>query len=71
MGRKNPQTQGTPRSSRTTFEALMDQARERAPGQRLVTIEEIGSLAVYLASDEAAASTGTLAYIDGGYSIMD
>ena len=53
------------------FEALMDQARERAPGQRLVTIEEIGSLAVYLASDEAAASTGTLAYIDGGYSIMD
>ncbi|MGP1256961.1 MAG: enoyl-ACP reductase FabI [Kiloniellales bacterium] len=53
------------------FEALMDAARERAPGRRLVTVDEIGALAVYLASDEAAASTGTLAYIDGGYSIMD
>ncbi|WP_119169349.1 enoyl-ACP reductase FabI [Algihabitans albus] len=53
------------------FEALMDQARDQAPGRRLVTIDEIGALAVYLASDEAAASTGTLAYIDGGYSIMD
>ena len=53
------------------FEVLMDAARERAPGRRLVTVDEIGALAVYLASDEAAASTGTLAYIDGGYSIMD
>ena len=53
------------------FEALTDAARERAPGRRLVTVDEIGALAVYLASDEAAASTGTLAYIDGGYSIMD
>jgi enoyl-[acyl-carrier protein] reductase I len=53
------------------FDELMEHARKRAPEHRLVTIEEIGALAAYLASDEAAASTGTVAYIDGGYSIMD
>jgi enoyl-[acyl-carrier protein] reductase I len=53
------------------FDALMERARQRTPNHRLVTIEEIGALAAYLASDEAAASTGTIAYIDGGYSIMD
>lgn len=53
------------------FDELMEQARRRAPEHRLVTIEEVGALAAYLASDEAAASTGTIAYVDGGYSIID
>lgn len=53
------------------FDDLMDRARARAPEHRLVTVEEVGALAAYLASDEAAASTGTTAYIDAGYSIME
>ncbi|CAE7797640.1 fabI [Symbiodinium necroappetens] len=53
------------------FDSLLERARARAPEHRLVTTEEIGAMAVYLASDEAATSTGTIAFVDGGYSIMD
>ncbi|RCK28923.1 enoyl-ACP reductase FabI [Thalassospira lucentensis] len=52
------------------FETLMDQATRRAPGRRLVTIDEIGELAAFLASDRARSLTGDVAHIDGGYNIM-
>lgn len=41
----------------------------RQPLGRLGTPEEIAALAVYLASDESAYTTGTLAVIDGGLTI--
>jgi len=53
------------------FEELMEQARQRAPGRRLVTIEEIGALAAYLASGPAAALTGNTIYVDAGFNVMD
>lgn len=40
----------------------------RQPMGRLGTPEEIASLAVYLASDESAFTTGTIHVIDGGWS---
>lgn len=50
-----------------------DKAREmfisRQPMGRLGTVEEIAGLAVYLASDDAAFTTGTSQIIDGGFSI--
>ena len=40
----------------------------RQPMGRLGTVEEIAALAVYLASDESAFTTGTTHIIDGGWS---
>ena len=51
----------------------LDQARAafvaRQPLGRLGTAEEIAALAVYLASDESAFTTGTIHVIDGGWSL--
>jgi enoyl-[acyl-carrier protein] reductase I len=52
------------------FDELMERARMRAPEHRLVSIEEIGCLAAFLASDAATAITGNIEYIDAGYHIM-
>jgi enoyl-[acyl-carrier protein] reductase I len=53
------------------FEELMERARARAPGRRLVTIDDVGALAAYLVSDEAEAMTGEVIHIDAGYHVMD
>lgn len=52
------------------FDALMNQAAERAPTHHLATIEEVGAYAAFLASAEAANVTGGIHYIDGGYHIL-
>lgn len=48
------------------FDSLMAEARDRAPERRLVTIEEVGAVAAFLASDKATGVTGTVTHIDGG-----
>lgn len=48
------------------FDALMEDARSRAPERRLVTIGEVGAVAAFLASDAASGVTGTVTHIDGG-----
>lgn len=52
------------------FDALIDEAKRRAPTGRLVTIEEVGNMAACLVSDHARSVTGNVSYIDGGYHIM-
>ena len=52
------------------FDALLDQAAERAPARRLVTIEDVGFAVAGLATDAARLITGDTIYIDGGYHIM-
>lgn len=42
---------------------------DRQPMGRLGTPEEIAALAVYLASDEAAFTTGTIHVVDGGFTL--
>jgi 2-keto-3-deoxy-L-fuconate dehydrogenase len=42
---------------------------ERQPLGRLGTPEEVAALAVYLASDESAFTTGTIHVIDGGFTL--
>ena len=50
-----------------------DKAREmfieRQPMGRLGTAEEVAHLAVYLASDESAFTTGTIVLVDGGFAL--
>lgn len=48
------------------FDALIDDARLRAPDHSLITIEDVGNVAVMLASDSARSISGDIAYVDGG-----
>lgn len=52
------------------FDELMARAAERAPIEQLVTIEDVGAYAVFLAGDGAKRVTGGIHMIDGGYSIV-
>ena len=52
------------------FDELMEAAAARAPRQSLVTIEQIGKVAAFLASGEAEGMTGNLVYVDNGANII-
>lgn len=52
------------------FDELLERARARAPEHQLVSIEDVGNLAAFLASDAAASLTGNIEYIDSGYHIV-
>jgi enoyl-[acyl-carrier protein] reductase I len=52
------------------FDELIDQARARAPERQLVTIEDVGAIAVDLVSDAARRVTGNIAFVDAGYHVM-
>lgn len=51
------------------FDELMDEAASRAPMHQLATIEDVGAMATFLASDGARSLTGGVHLIDGGFSI--
>jgi 2-keto-3-deoxy-L-fuconate dehydrogenase len=58
--------------ARMTGKAVEDARQDfvsRQPMGRLGTAEEIAAVAVYLASDESAFTTGTTMVIDGGWAI--
>ena len=52
------------------FDELMDQAASRAPNHALVTIEQVGDVAAFLASGAAAGMTGNVVYVDNGYNVV-
>jgi enoyl-[acyl-carrier protein] reductase I len=52
------------------FDELMARTAERVPTHHLVTIEDVGAYAAFLASDAAKSLTGSVAFIDGGYNIV-
>lgn len=52
------------------FDELMEKARQRAPERRLTTIEDVGALSAFLASDGARTITGNVTYIDAGQHVM-
>lgn len=49
------------------FDALMARNQRDAPLRRLVTLDEIGQLAAFLASDAASGMSGQTIFVDGGY----
>lgn len=51
----------------TEQQVIHDVLLEAQPTKRFITVEEVGALAVYLASPAAASITGTLISIDGGW----
>jgi 2-keto-3-deoxy-L-fuconate dehydrogenase len=57
------------RQTGQTIEAVRQAFIDRQPMGRLGKPEEIAALAVYLASDESAYTTGTVMSIDGGFSL--
>jgi enoyl-[acyl-carrier protein] reductase I len=52
------------------FSTMMKHYQERAPLKRSCDPAELGTTGVFLASDGAAAITGQVIYVDGGYQIM-
>lgn len=52
------------------FTAMLKHYQERAPLKRSCDPAELGETGVFLASDGAAAITGQVIYVDGGYEIM-
>ncbi len=52
------------------FSAMLKHYQERAPLKRSCDPVELGATGVFLASDGAAAITGQVIYVDGGYQIM-
>lgn len=48
------------------FDELMDRARQRSPLGRLVSLEEIGALASFLASPAASGMSGQTLFVDAG-----
>jgi enoyl-[acyl-carrier protein] reductase I len=53
------------------FDQLLQDAVQRAPLRRLVTLDEIGALCAFLVGDSAGAITGGVHYIDAGHHILD
>ena len=52
------------------FSTMLKHYQERAPLKRSCEASELGETGVFLASDGAAAITGQVIYVDGGYQIM-
>lgn len=52
------------------FTTMLKHYEEHAPLKRSCSTEELGHTGVFLASDGAAAITGQVLYVDGGYEVM-
>ncbi len=51
------------------FDQLLVRATKAAPEHHLVTLEDVGGLAAFLASDAARSITGNICYVDAGYHV--
>lgn len=52
------------------FDDLMAMAKERSPLRRLVTIDEVANLTVFLCASESSGMTGQTIYVDAGFNFM-
>jgi len=53
------------------FDELMEKAAAKAPEHRLVSIDDVGTLASFLVSDQGRSITGDTVYVDAGYHVVD
>ena len=49
------------------FDQLLADAAERAPLRRLVSIEDVGALCTFMASDASRSMTGSTLYVEAGF----
>jgi enoyl-[acyl-carrier protein] reductase I len=49
----------------------MAKTRSKAPTRNLVSIDDVGKAAAFLALDGAKLITGNTIYVDGGYHVID
>lgn len=54
-----------------SFDELMATAQAKAPLQRLVTLDEIAQLSMFLCTEAASGMTGQTIYVDGGVHAVD
>ncbi|MEM6283983.1 MAG: enoyl-ACP reductase [Chloroflexota bacterium] len=52
------------------FRSMLKMSEEAAPMRRLVSQDEVGKTAVWLASEWSSAVTGEVIYVDAGYHVM-
>ena len=52
------------------FDELLDSVRERTPANQLVTVDQVGRVAAFLASEAGAPLTGSVTYADHGFHIV-
>jgi len=52
------------------FDLLLNEAQERAPGQEVVDIDDVGYTVAFLATPYARRLTGSTVYVDAGLNIM-
>ncbi|GHG84696.1 enoyl-ACP reductase FabI [Pseudodonghicola xiamenensis] len=52
------------------FDELIDRVRERTPSHQLVSIEEVGRIAAFLASEAASPMSGSVIYADNSFHLM-
>ena len=52
------------------FKDIFNHIAEHAPLRRNVTIDDVGNVALFLASDLSGAMTGETIFVDSGYNIM-
>ena len=52
------------------FDQLLADAAQRAPLRRLVSIEDVGALCTFMASDASRSMTGSTLYVDAGFHIL-
>jgi enoyl-[acyl-carrier protein] reductase I len=52
------------------FDELLNRVRERTPANQLVTIDQIGAVAAFLASEAGAPLTGSVTFADRGFHII-
>jgi enoyl-[acyl-carrier protein] reductase I len=52
------------------FKTLYGQFKDVAPLRESISIEDVGSTALYLASDLSRAVTGEVIYVDGGFNVL-
>lgn len=53
------------------FNRLVQDSIQRSPMKRALSIDDVGPLCAFLASDGAQAITGTTLYVDGGYHVLN
>jgi len=54
----------------TDFKLMHKKFKEVAPLRRMITIEDVGNAAVWLASDLSSATTGEVIFVDGGVNLL-